>query len=88
MSKPTNSVRCLWVFESSALNTVTLLKEINSKWCFKVLEKLGFKYKILFTSTQMVLFSYHYTVLERLDKPRISAFSWTAGSLPTLTVMQ
>lgn len=35
MSKPTNSVRCLWVLESSALNTVKLIKEIESKHWFQ-----------------------------------------------------
>lgn len=56
MSKPTNSVRCLWVLESSALNTVTLTKEIHINGVLNFGEN-GIKNTILFTRTQMVLFS-------------------------------
>lgn len=67
MSKPTNSVRCLWVLESSALNTVNLIKEINSKYCFQFWINWD-----LNTKLYLVGFQWHYFPIIGLEGPLIN----------------
>lgn len=67
MSKPTNSVRCLWVLESSALNTANLIKEINSKYCFQFWINWD-----LNTKLYLVGFQWHYFHIIGLEGPLIN----------------
>ena len=87
MSRPTNSVRCLWVLESSALNTVTLIKEIHSKQCFKFWRNWDLNTKFCLIVLKWYYFHYH-KIGKTFAKTSISAFSWMASSLQTPTVME